>query len=191
MTDEQKRGTAFDAIDGSCTCERLWASTNRQINNYSIFKKEEETMTEKSGNDVGVTKTETADTGTWSELTFTCPRCGSHKLLECLGGRVVYGLVDEIHYKPEEVESEEDNVEDTEEELEEQDATIYDDVEDAYVLVQSRSDGTEIWDFGVDNASDHYSWFRCAECDYELAFEDGSPVEDAMELAQWLIRYGK
>lgn len=137
-------------------------------------------MTEKREIGLENTTTDAADTGGWSQLTFTCPKCGSNRLIKCLGGRVVYGQVDEIHYKTEEWE--EDNEEDTEEALDEQDVTAYDDVEDAYVVVQSRPDGSEIWDFGVDNASDHHSWFRCAECDYEL------PVEDDIDLAEWLIR---
>jgi hypothetical protein len=175
MTDEQKGGTAFDAIDGSCTCGRLWASTNKQTDNYSIFKKEEETMTEKSGNDVGVTKTEAPDMTDWSQITFTCPECHSNRLLKCLGdvrGQVHHAEVVEIHYKRAEWEdSDEDDVEDTE------------------VLVQLRPDLIETWDLSGDDESFFYFWFRCAECDYQLVDEDGRQPGDDVALAQWLIRH--
>jgi hypothetical protein len=146
-------------------------------------------MTDKNGIQFDNGMAEAPDTDAWSQLTFTCPQCGSHKLLKCLGGQLVYGLVDDIHYKREEWE--ENDEEGPEAECDEQDAGGDDDVDDAYVVVQSRSDGSEIWEFGVDNASDHSSWFRCADCDYALAFKDGSPVEEDTELAQWLIRWGK
>jgi transposase-like protein len=154
-----------------------------------MAKRKLQDKAEQNGPDLNKALTETAEMQAWSQLTFTCPKCGSDRLLKCLGGQMVYAQVDEIHYKREEWE--ETDEEGTEAECDNQDAIVYDDVEDAYVVVQSRPDGTEIWDFGVDNASDHHSWFRCAECDYELAFEDGSSVEDDMELAQWLIRTSK
>jgi hypothetical protein len=136
-------------------------------------------MTEKRGTDFENAEIVAVDMTDWPQLTFTCPECGSHKLLKCLGGQVVYARVTEILYKKEEWGEEEEDVE------------AECDVEDAYVEVQSRPDGTELWDFGVDDASDHSSWFRCAECAYELAFEDGTPVETDTELAQCLIRFSK
>ncbi|MBM3299332.1 MAG: hypothetical protein FJY85_05205 [Deltaproteobacteria bacterium] len=120
---------------------------------------------------------ETADTEAWSELTFTCPKCGSHRLLKCVSDES--GLADEaqvieIHYKSKELEDSDE-----------------DDVEDAEVLVQLRPDLIGTWHLGVDDGPFLYFWFRCGECDYGLAFEDGSQVGDDMELAQWLMRCDK
>ena len=145
-------------------------------------------MTERKVIDRENVKTAEENMADWSDLTYTCPKCGSHKLLKCLGGQVVYALVDEIHYKREERESEDE--EDTGA-CADENTTLEDDIEDAYVLVQSRADGSEIWDFGVDDASEHCCWFRCADCDYVASFEDGSPVQDEMDLARWLIRHCK
>jgi hypothetical protein len=152
-------------------------------------KKKLQDKAEQNRSDLNKALTETAEMQAWSQLTFTCPKCGSDKLLKCLGGQVVYAQVDEIHYKREECE--EDDKGGAEAQFDGQNAVVGEDVEDAYVVVQSRPDGTELWDFGVDDASDHSSWFRCAECAYELAFEDGTPVETDTELAQCLIRFSK
>ena len=124
------------------------------------------------------------------KLKFTCPQCGSHKLTMCLGGQVVYALVDEISYTLEEyVEDEEylEGEEDDGEEDEGEEVDLEEEVADAFVTLQSRPDGTEPWDYGVDEANDSYSWFRCHQCNYVLRFEDGSPVEEDTELARWLI----
>ncbi len=126
----------------------------------------------------------TTDAQDWKELKFTCPECGSHKLVKCLGGQVVYALVDEISYKPEEYVDDEGYDGD---EGEYEDEDLEEEVADACVSVQTRPDGTELWDYGADDANDFYSWFRCYECDHVLRFEDGSPVEDDTELATWLI----
>jgi hypothetical protein len=164
-------------------------SANRRSLPYHIG--EETTMTEKREIGLENPTTDSADTGGWSLLTFTCPKCGSHKLIKYLGGQLVYGQVDEIHYKLEEEvweDSEEDieeegiEEEDNEEECDEQDTNAYDDVEDAYVLVKSKPDGTEIWNYASADASDNDCWFQCGECDYEL------PVEGDIELAKWLIQ---
>jgi hypothetical protein len=126
----------------------------------------------------------TIESQDWKELKFTCPECGSHKLVKCLGGQVVYALVDEISYTVEECleDEEHDGDEDQDEEMD-----LEEEVADACVSVQTRPDGTELWEYGVDDDNDFYSWFRCYECDYVLRFEDGSPVEDDTELARWLI----
>jgi predicted RNA-binding Zn-ribbon protein involved in translation (DUF1610 family) len=39
---------------------------------------------------------EEADHGEWIKLEFTCPECGSHEVMKCLGGQVVYAVVDSI-----------------------------------------------------------------------------------------------
>ena len=110
----------------------------------------------------------------WKELKFTCPECGSHELDKCLGGRIGCAVVESIRYKLEEYEADADE----EEEIE---------IADADVSVQTRPDGSKGWFWGVDNQDDAYSWFRCAECTCTLQFEDGSPVEDDIGLARWLI----
>jgi hypothetical protein len=134
-------------------------------------------MTEKTGINFENAEIVTVDMTDWPQLTFTCPECGSHNLLKCLGGHVVYALVTEIRYKREEWEEE-----DTEAEC---------DVENADVSVKLRPDGSEHWNFGVDDVSDYYSWFRCADCHHELTFEGRNPVETDIELAHWLIQYSR
>ncbi len=129
-----------------------------------------------------------ADTQDWKELKFTCPECKSHKLVKCLGGQVVYALVDEISYTLEEyLEDEEHDGNEDQDEGED----LEEEVADACVSVQSRPDGTELWEYGPDDANDFYSWFRCHECDYVPRFVDGSPVEDDTGLARWLILAAK
>ncbi|MFC1833213.1 hypothetical protein ACFL2Q_00595 [Thermodesulfobacteriota bacterium] len=143
-------------------------------------------MTEPKGIDQENVKIVEENMADWSELTFTCPKCGSHRLVKCLGGQVVYALVTEVLYKSGEFEGQDE--EHTEAQCGAENDVEEDDIEDAYVEVLSRPDGSELWDFGVDDASEHYCWFRCADCDYVSSFEDGSPLEDDMDLAKWLTR---
>jgi predicted RNA-binding Zn-ribbon protein involved in translation (DUF1610 family) len=112
------------------------------------------------------------------EPKFRCPACGSHELDKCLGGRIGCAVVESITYKLEDYEADGDE----DEELE---------IADADVSVQTRPDGSEAWFWGVDNQDDAYSWFRCAECGYNLRFEDGSRVEEDEDLAKWLILASK
>jgi hypothetical protein len=126
----------------------------------------------------------------WKELEFTCLECGSHQLVQCLGGQVVYALVDKVSYKPEKYVDDEEYDED-EGEGEDEDEDLEEEVAEACVSVQSRPDGSELWDYGVDEANDFYSWFRCHHCNHVLRFEDGSPVEHDTELATWLIHAEK
>jgi hypothetical protein len=135
--------------------------------------------------DDDTTDNNTIDTRDWKELKFTCPECGSHKLEKCLGGQVVYALVDEIIYKPEEYVDEEGYEED---ESEDDNEDLEEDVADACVSVQTGPDGSELWKHGVDDADDFSSWFRCYECDAVLCFKDGSPVEDDNDLVRWIIQ---
>ncbi|MGB6065109.1 MAG: hypothetical protein WBG50_09885 [Desulfomonilaceae bacterium] len=124
----------------------------------------------------------------WIKKEFTCPECASHKLVKCLGGQVVYALVDEISYTLEEYVEDEEYLEGEEDDGEEdEDVDLEEEVAYADVSVQSRPDGTELWDYGVDDANDSSSWFRCYQCGYVLHFEDGSLVEEDYELARWLI----
>jgi hypothetical protein len=146
-------------------------------------KKSHTRITTMTFQDYDTTDNNTIDTRDWKELKFTCRECGSHKLVKCLGGQVVYALVDEIIYKPEEYLDEKAYEED---ESEEDNEDLEEEVADACVSVQTRPDGSELWDYGVDEANDSYSWFRCHQCGHVLRFEDGSPVETAEELVAWL-----
>ncbi len=124
----------------------------------------------------------------WKELEFTCKECESHKLVKCLGGQVVYALVDKITYKPEEYVDDEEYDED---ESEDEEMDLEEDVADACVSVQTRPDGTELWEYGVDDANDFCSWFQCYECDHVLQFEEGEVVEDDSALARWILMQKK
>lgn len=109
---------------------------------------------------------------------FTCPECGSHELDMCLGGRIGCAVVESVSYQLEEYEADADEDEEIE-------------IADAEVSVQTRPDGSGAWFWGVDNPDDAYSWFRCAECIHELRFDDGTLVEDDIDLARWLILAAK
>jgi hypothetical protein len=65
-----------------------------------------------------------------------------------------------------------------------------DDVEDTEALVQLRPDLIGTWDLTGDEESFFHFWFRCSECDYQLAYEGGRLVGDDVELAQWIIMSG-
>jgi len=144
---------------------------------YLIALEEETTMTEKREIDFENSTTDAADTSGWSQLTFTCPECGSNKLLKCLGdvrGQADHAEVVEIHYKRGEWEDADE-----------------DDVEDTEVLVQFGPDLIETWDLSGDEETFFHFWFRCAECDYKLVYEDGTWPADDEELVHWIIRSGK
>lgn len=120
----------------------------------------------------------------WIEEGFKCPNCGSHILVQCLGGQVVYTVVDKIKYIPEKyIDDQEYDGDESEDEDEEPEV----EVAHACVSLQSGPDGSDIWDYGVDDANDSYSWFHCFKCRYVPRFKDGSAVEDETELATWLI----
>jgi hypothetical protein len=108
--------------------------------------------------------------------------------LKYLGGQVLFAEVKEIHcqlvgdeeWEPEAEISEEDFIKSI-------------DVDNVDVELPMRRDKSLKWEFGADALSHRSSWFQCAYCSYELAFEDGRPVEDEDEnfahtlLAEWLL----
>jgi hypothetical protein len=119
-------------------------------------------MTIKDENKIGIPR----------ELTFTCSECGHWELAECSRGYVLRRFVEAVVCQRTSGDKQ----------------YAGKSIQQCEARYASHADGSEDYDVaGDDYGVTGSQWYACGNCETVLESEDGSPVEDVEELAEWLI----